>query len=259
MTDALLTLAQQPAIASICESTTALLDQLAWDRTILRDGDVLLTYARRYCGYASAALDGAAMPPNATSEPESSAMGQLSEAGLVVTATADDVWSTMSSSPMQTWALMHTLISSGAGRGVPRVDSEVDDPLHLGLLPEPQVSTQRMADLAQLIVHSSAPGVLVAAIAHAELAATRPFKSGSYLIARATMRMVLRARGLDPRGLACTEAGWHALGRTRYVAALRSYIEGDVTAYMHTVEEGTRAGVTLSRSLSSAPHADSQP
>ena len=66
-----------------------------------------------------------------------------------------------------------------------------------------------------------------AAIAHGELLALRPFRWGSGLIARASLRLVLASRGVDPDLLSCPESGMVSLGRTSYVAAVRGYQSGE--------------------------------
>jgi hypothetical protein len=66
----------------------------------------------------------------------------------------------------------------------------------------------------------------VAAIAHAELAIVRPFAWGSGLLARASTRLVLAARGVDPSLFSIPEHGMLELGRPAYVKALRGYATG---------------------------------
>ena len=74
---------------------------------------------------------------------------------------------------------------------------------------------------------TTAPAILVAAITHGELIAVQPFRWGSGLIARAAVRLVLAARGVDPDLLGCPEAGMLSLGRTTYVASVRAYRSGE--------------------------------
>jgi hypothetical protein len=103
-----------------------------------------------------------------------------------------------------------------------------------------------MLAMAQAIVNSRAPAVLVAAIAHAELAVLRPFANASYLIARATPRMVLRARDADPLGAASLEVGQRQVGRVRYVQALRNYASGsasELVDYLATYRLWTVTGI----------------
>ena len=50
---------------------------------------------------------------------------------------------------------------------------------------------------------TSAPAIVVAGVAHAEVAVTRPFAWGSGLVARSLTRLVLASRGVDPDGVTC--------------------------------------------------------
>ena len=72
------------------------------------------------------------------------------------------------------------------------------------------------------------PVVVAAAVVHAELATVRPFVRGNAVVARALDRAVVQAGGLDPTGVAVTEAGHGAGGGAPYLGALAAYGRGDV-------------------------------
>ena len=72
------------------------------------------------------------------------------------------------------------------------------------------------------------PVVVAAAVVHAEIATVRPFVRGNAVVARALDRSLVQAGGLDPTGVAVTEAGHGAGGATGYVGALSAYGRGDV-------------------------------
>lgn len=226
MPDALKELGAQPDVAQLCRTIQATVDESAWNRTLLRAPAEFWTLMRRECGYASAELDGATAPADPQQEPDDSPMGRVATSGLLVTAAADAHWSDFTHSPMQVWARLHALVDDGPDRGRPRITQDVHDPLHLGPLPTAADMQQRLHQLTDAVVHSRAPAVLVAAVAHAELAVLRPFATGSYLIARATPRMVLRGRGSDTLGAACLEVGQLVVGRARYVRAVQAYASG---------------------------------
>lgn len=247
--DQLSVLATSPGVRELCGETRDLLDHASWDRGLRAASEDFWTAVRRWCGYASASLDGAAMPTDPLAQPDDSAMGRLSQAGLLVTAAADAQWQTFSRSPLQVWAHFHTLIASAEDRGRPRISDEPSDPLHLGSVPPADVAHARLLSIGEAIVGSAAPGVLIAAIAHAELAAIRPFQSGSYLVARATPRMVLRSAALDDRGAAALEAGFASVGRAAYVRALRCYLAGDIPGYLTFIRDSVSAGLAVTRSL----------
>ena len=106
----------------------------------------------------------------------------------------------LGASPLQAFARMHTL----AGKG--EVDEET-----LGR-PRDAGSAARVNDLARtLLAPTTAPALVVAAVVHAELATAAPFVSHNGLVARAAERLVLVARGVDPKALVVPEAGHLAL------------------------------------------------
>jgi hypothetical protein len=111
--------------------------------------------------------------------------------------------------------------------GRPRADSEAEDPLRLGGVPLAMHASQRLSGLADVIVApSAAPTIVAAGVVHGELAVLRPFRHASGPVARATVRLALAARGLDPDLLTVPEAGLLARGRSKYVRALREYASG---------------------------------
>ena len=75
------------------------------------------------------------------------------------------------------------------------------------------------------------PVVVAAAVVHAELATVRPFVRGNAVVARALDRAVVHAGGLDPTGVAVTEAGHGAQGGAAYLGALTAYGRGDARAW----------------------------
>ena len=70
------------------------------------------------------------------------------------------------------------------------------------------------------------PALVVAAVAHAEVAHVRPFVRGNAVVARALERAVVQASGLDPTGVVVTEAGHAAQGGPAYLGALAAYGTG---------------------------------
>ena len=66
----------------------------------------------------------------------------------------------------------------------------------------------------------------MAAVAHAEIATARPFVRGNGVVARAVERALVQATGLDPTGVAVTEAGHATQGGPAYLGALAAYATG---------------------------------
>jgi hypothetical protein len=224
--DALAPLLEIDGVSESCAKSLKSLDELMWNRTVRRHKEYLIPYCRRISGFATAALDGAQMPSDPTMEPEVSPMGELAEQGLLVTAEADLQTLAFKSEPMKVWARLHTFAATSENRGQPRIGNEVVDPLRIGELPPHEVIQERLTQLTDVILNSKAPAILVAAIAHGEIAALRPFTQGSFLIARATTRLVLAARDVDVDGLAMSEYGAQLIGRPAYVKALGAYMSG---------------------------------
>jgi Fic family protein len=72
---------------------------------------------------------------------------------------------------------------------------------------------------------TSVPGLMVAALVHAELVTVAPFASHNGLVARAAERLVLVGRGVDPASLVVPEQG-HLTLRAAYESNLRGYRDG---------------------------------
>ncbi|HWI00833.1 MAG TPA: oxidoreductase [Propionibacteriaceae bacterium] len=114
--------------------------------------------------------------------------------------------------PGQVLARAHVLLARGL----------VADDL-LGRLRADAAVAERMADLTRVLtMPTEASGVVVGAVAHAEIAVVSPFGSGDGVLARAVEHMVLISAGVDPYGLISCEAG-HRADPEGYAAALRQY------------------------------------
>jgi hypothetical protein len=119
--------------------------------------------------------------------------------------------------PGQALSRAHTLVAAGS---VPRAA--------LGRLRDSAETADRIAALSGLLTGTTqAPGMVLAAVAHAEIATVRPFGSADDVLARALERMVLVATGVDPRGVVVSEAG-HARRAGKYRRALDGYRDGSL-------------------------------
>jgi hypothetical protein len=118
-------------------------------------------------------------------------------------------------SPLQALARMHALAARGTVEdrflGRPRAEA--------GLASRLQLLARR------LLQPTDAPAIAVAALAHAELVAMAPFVTANGLVARATERLVLVSRRVDPASVTVPEAGHLAMSE-EYDAALRAYRDG---------------------------------
>ncbi|MBM9461142.1 oxidoreductase [Nocardioides sp. zg-536] len=123
--------------------------------------------------------------------------------------------------PLQALARIHTL----AARGV------LPDEM-LGR-PRPGDSASRLRGIADLITApTQAPALAVAAVVHAELVTAAPFGSHNGIVARATERLLLAAKGVDEKSLVVPEAAHLAL-RPAYESNLRGWADGG-PAGMHS-------------------------
>jgi hypothetical protein len=91
-------------------------------------------------------------------------------------------------------------------------------------------AAQRLAGLARTVAASRrsaspVPGMVIAAIVHAEVATAGAFASHNGLMARLAQRLVLIERGVDPASVTVPEAGHLAL-RDDYTVALAAYASG---------------------------------
>ncbi|NED99140.1 oxidoreductase [Phytoactinopolyspora halotolerans] len=118
-------------------------------------------------------------------------------------------------SPRQVLARLHVL----AARDL------VDDAEALGR-PRAGADSSRLDQILRVATApTGAPGVVVAAVVHAELLSIRPFGTGDGLVARAAERIVLVARGVDTKAVSIPEAGHLALVRA-YEPLLNAYADG---------------------------------
>ncbi|MGH8825619.1 MAG: oxidoreductase [Jiangellaceae bacterium] len=92
--------------------------------------------------------------------------------------------------------------------------------------PRPGADAGRLEQLLRLAgARSGAPGVVVAALVHGELKSLDPFGSAGGLVARATERLVLVARGVDASAVGVPEVGHLDLGRA-YEPLVAAYATG---------------------------------
>lgn len=218
------------------------MDTLLWDRGIrARAADVAAASVLRGAR-DSAALEGADMPmDDLVSGRDASPLDRAGGAAIDVVRAIPGQAEAWQRSTLQVLAHLHLIAShsfaSSEERGRPRSSEEVVDPLHVGPPPPVADVAPRLDALADVLTSpTAAPAIVVAAIAHGELLALRPFRWGSGLIARAAVRLVIASRGLDPDLLSCPEAGMLDLGRTSYVAALRAYESGEPEGLARWIE-----------------------
>lgn len=244
-----------PEVAPSVAAARKACEELRWHPALRRRTAEAAAESRVRGASANAALEGAEVAGSqlsvslvrdvmrgARTTPESpDPVWRTMQAATQVTAAAEQVDARALASPMQVLARLH--LAAGAPLlpprqvGRPRLADEVcREWVELGEAPAEAEMRERLSGIADLIRSArtgAAPTVVLAALIHAELIATRPFVAGNALVARSLERVILHQGGLDPTGVAVIEAGHAAGGGKAY--------QGAMTAYVH----GGRAGVGL--------------
>ena len=209
--DPLARLARLEGVASGMTATRDGIDALLRDRGLRRTTPELTAESLLRGAHASAVLEGSDVSLDAV---RAGADDPMAQAAVRVSTELLALLPTLTRSPLQAVARLHTLAAAG-------VVADED----LGR-PRDAEGASRLRDLARLLTTATeAPALVVAAVAHAELASVTPFVSHNGLVARATERLVLVARGVDEKSLVVPEAGHLAL-RPEYESNLRGYRDG---------------------------------
>ncbi len=215
--DPLLRLTRLEGVASAMTAARDGVDALLRDRGLRRTTPDLTGESLLRGAHASAVLEGSQSSLEAMREGSGDAIAQ---AALRVSTELLGLGPTLTRSPLQALARLHTLAAHGV----------VADP-DLGR-PRDAAAAARLQDLGALLAEpTQAPALLLAAVVHADLATAAPFASHNGLVARAGERLVLVARGVDATSLTVPEAGHLAL-RAEYESNLRGYRDGGL-AGMH--------------------------
>ena len=208
------------------------IDAVLRDRGLRRTSPETTAESLLRGAYASAALEGS---PSTLDEVRDGVGDETAAASARLSTELLSLAPVLRRSPLQALARLHTLAGAGG-------------------VAESRLGRPRDADAAGLLgvvagmLATDAPALLVAAVVHGELAAAAPFASHNGLVARATERLVLVARGLDPTSLIVPEAGHLAL-RPAYegnLAGLREGGQGAVHRWLLYAAEAYAAGTEAS-------------
>ncbi|MDP3969992.1 MAG: oxidoreductase [Nocardioides sp.] len=210
------------------------IDALLRDRGLRQTAPESTTESLLRGAHASAVLEGADVDLDAV---RSGTDDLTAQAALRVSTELLGLVPLLDRAPLQALARLHALAASG-------------------VLPADEVGRPRNAAAADalgmlgrtLAAPTEAPALLVAAVVHAEIATGGPFASHNGIVARAAERLVLVARGVDPKSLVVPEAGHLAL-RPAYESNLRGYRDGGsagVHAWLLYAPEAYTAGVEAS-------------
>ena len=240
-------LVQTGDVSARLAAARSAIDELLWRRDVRDSAAEYTAGSRQWGSRDSAAVDGADVVVV-----DDSPMGRVLASSQAVTAEVPQHVTTWAVAPLQVLARLHVVAAHGHVQdeelGRPRRDGEAaDDPLRLRLdAPSAAQAAGRLSLLADLVADSGgAPALAIAGITHAELLTARPFTWGSGLLGRASVRLVLADRGVDPSLFSVPETGIMRAGRPAYVRALRSYAAGDMPAYFEwfatAIQLGARA------------------
>lgn len=227
-------LATLEGVASAMAATRDGIDVLLRDRGLRKTTPEMTAESLLRGAHASAVLEGS---QTSLEEMRVGSGGPMAQAALRLSTELLGLVPVLTRAPLQAFARMHTL----AGKGI-AADEELGRP-------RDPAGAARLNDLARLLVApTEAPALVVAAVVHAELATVAPFVSHNGLVARAAERLVLVARGVDPKSLVVPEAG-HLKLRREYESNLRGYRDGGaagVHSWLLYAAEGYAAGAEAS-------------
>ncbi len=243
--DPLAALAVLPGVPEAVEASRRACEELRWHPALRRLTPQCRAEAVVRAAHASAALDGARLPLDVVRDVSRGAVAAPDDvAGRVVLgavralARAEQLAAAgergLAAAPQQALAGLHVVAAAGllaeADLGRPRRGGEAALDIPSGAdVPGADAVAARLDALATALAGTtSAPALVVAAVAHAEVLSARPFVAGNAVVARALARVVVVGRGLDPTGVAVPEVG-HLADADAYGAALAAYRSGTAT------------------------------
>lgn len=201
-------LASAEGVPSAFVSARDGIDVVLRDRGLRRTGPQDTARSLLLGAAASAALAGSAVDVDALAAGEGDPIARGAARLSTELLSLVPVWNR---APLQALARMHALAAAG---------SVGDDELGRPANPD---GARRLTDLARrCAAPTSAPGLVVAALVHAEIASAGAFSSHNGIVARAAERLVIVAKGVDPASVTVPEAG-HAAAPAAYRAALAGY------------------------------------
>jgi hypothetical protein len=261
-------LAALPGVPEAVDEAREACTQLRWHPALRRRTAQARAEAGVRAVRASAALAGARLPVDlvrdvargAAAFPPDAA-GRAALGALRAHAEADTLGPGWEGAPAQALARLHVAAAAGlvpdAALGRPRAPREVPgdgaDLLTPDGTPLPAPGADelpgRLAALGDLLgAPPSVPALVVAALAHAEIATLRPFVAGNGVVARAVCRTLVVGRGLDPTGVVVWEAALLAAGPpypltlARYGAGTADGVRAWLLLFARAVVDGAAQG-----------------
>ena len=243
-------LAADPAIEAAVTRVRDATAALRWHETLRRRVPEAAAESRVRGAWASARLDGVTVTLEALRAMAMGAAGGqrpedlVAGGSLAATSEVERLAGVVTTAPFQALARLHTAAMASVlppeGLGRPRISRESSAELTmLGVAPPADQVAVRLAAITAAIAARSAgvPVVVIAAVAHGEILATRPFQAGNGIVARAFERSLLIGAGVDSTAVGVPEAGFERLG-------VDAYLTG-ATAYVHGGERGVQQWILL--------------
>ena len=235
-------LSDLPGVADGSDAAREACTRLRFEEALRRRMPEAAAESRVRGARASAALDGAEVPVDrvralmvgSSDARGSDAVGLVVRGAVQATAESEHVVGLVLTASWQALARLHVAAMAGVlpadQVGRPRHAGEMARELtDVGAAPGADEVTARLAgvtEMLQVVGSPGVPGLVVASVVHAEVAAVRPFVQGNGVVARAVERALVQATGLDPTGVAVPEVGHLRGGLAPYVGALAAYATG---------------------------------
>ena len=230
MSDPFISAAQLEGLPSTYAGTRDGIDSILRDRGLRRSTPDDTARSLLLGAVATASLEGSAFDADTLASGGGDAMAR----GAVRLSTELlGLLPTWHKAPVQAMARIHALAASGSVD-----DADLGRPVNPG-------GVGRLTELAWMVQQpTEAPGLVVAALVHAEITAAGAFASHNAVVGRAAERLVLLAKGVDPASVLVPEAG-HAAEPDGYRSALAAYAGGEPTGVhqwlMYASQAFTRA------------------
>lgn len=236
--DPLAPLALLPGVEEALGEARAAVDTLLGHRLLRRRSAELSAEAGLRCARASAALAGHEV---SLAQLRDGVEDPVVQGAVRVSTGLGPLVDVVDRAPLQALARLHVL----AARGIAD-DDDLGRPRAVGSV------GSRLAGLADLIAErKTSSALLLSAVVQGELLTLDAFPVAGDVVARAASRLVLVARGLDPKAVSCPDVG-HAERAAEYVAGAAGYREGDVGAWVVHCCEAVRLGAVESLAICEA-------
>lgn len=175
--------------------------------------------------------------------------------GVIDALTADDLAARLLTSPVDALAELHRRLTRGLvaadSAGVPRTRDQAVHDASVGRIiyfaVDPAEVPTHLHRLGGWLASAAARehGLIVSGVVHYELLRIHPFEAANGRLARAAARLVLRARDLDPHGLAVAEIALAADPIGTYDEVARTSRRRDLTIWLERWGEAVTAGLRL--------------